>query len=541
MLFILEQWASGVEAALRCRYLSVESRGPTPGSGGGGTLRTATGYVLFGGALLVTLHDWLGLGGSGLDSFVNGALYDAVVVSAGLACLLKARGAGRERGAWLAIAAAVLCWAASEIYWTAFLAGDPSPPYPSPADLGYLAFYPLAATGVYLLVKARARELDWRLWMDGLIAALGTAALGAALVFEFVADRTTGTPLQVATTLAYPLGDILMLALVIGVVALTRWRPGRTWSLLLVGLAALVFADVAYTLQSTGANLPGGDWIEPIYLLAAACIGAEAWQARADTIRPGARFDGWRELMVPGFFATVMIGLFAMQYFSRASVLTTVLWAATMIAVIARLGMSVRDNKRLLEQVRTDQLTGLGNQGRMQVDLATRCLTAAEEPLTLLLLDLNGFKRYNDTFGHPAGDAMLTRLGGRLKHAVGTDGCAYRVGGDEFAVLTSCRSGHRAGVSKRAAEALTASGSGFDLDAAWGAVTIPTEADTPAAAMQLADVRMYAQKESRRISHDLIEIKPGEIDARLKGRGRREALEYGKQDRGDLGSAGGVV
>ena len=74
--------------------------------------------------------------------------------------------------------------------------------------------------------------------------------------------------------------------------------------------------------------------------------------------------------MVPAFFAAVMIGLFAMQYFSHASGLTTVLWAATMIAVIVRLAISVRENKRLLEQVRTDHLTGLGNQGRMQVDLA---------------------------------------------------------------------------------------------------------------------------------------------------------------------------
>jgi hypothetical protein len=44
--------------------------------------------------------------------------------------------------------------------------------------------------------------------MDGAIAALGTAALGAAFVFDFVADKTEGTPLEVATTLAYPLGDI---------------------------------------------------------------------------------------------------------------------------------------------------------------------------------------------------------------------------------------------------------------------------------------------------------------------------------------------
>ena len=91
-----------------------------------------------------------------------------------------------------------------------------------------------------------------------------------------------------ATTLAYPLGDVAMLSLVVGVVALTRWRPGRTWSLLLAGLSALVVADVAYTLQSTGSTLPEGSWIEPIYLIAAVCLGAVglAAKAAAITIRP---------------------------------------------------------------------------------------------------------------------------------------------------------------------------------------------------------------------------------------------------------------
>jgi len=504
----------------------MEASRPAPAGLSRHVPRAAIGAVLFGGALLVMLHDWVGVGGGDLTGFVNGPLYDAVVVSAGLACLLRARGAGAERNAWLTIAASILCWAAAEVYWTAFVLNNPTAPYPSPADIGYLAFYPLAAAGVYLLVRARAQELDWRLWMDGLIAALGTAALGAALVFEFVADRASGSALEVATTLAYPLGDILLLALVVGVVALTRWRPGRTWSLLLAGLGVMVVADVAYTLQSTGGSLPGGDWVEPIYLLAAACLGALAWQPRTDTIRSGARFDGWRELMVPAFFAAVMIGLFAMQYFSHASGLTTVLWTATMIAVIARLGISVRENKRLLEQVRTDQLTGLGNQGRLQQDLASRCRRAVEEPLTLLLLDLNGFKRYNDTFGHPAGDEILIRLGGQLKLAVGGDGSAYRIGGDEFAVLITCAEAHRDEVVKRAAEALTTSGKGFELSAAWGAVSIPGEADEPLAAMQLADVRMYAQKESRRpADDDAIEIPLGEVSPRLSGPRDSEALE----------------
>ncbi len=490
-------------------------------------LRTAFGVVLFGGAAVVALYDWLGVGSSFLDDPINGPLYDAVVVCAGLVCLVRASDAGRERSAWLFIAASVLAWAAGEIYWTAYIEANPNAPYPSPADIGYLAFYPLAAAGLYKLLRARASELDWRLWMDGLIATLGTAALGAALIFEFVADRTSGSTIQVATTLAYPLGDIVLLSLVVGIAALTRWHPGRTWTLLLAGLMTMSIADVAFTLQSFEASLPGGDWVEPIYLISAVFIGAAAWQPATGTIRRDARFDGWRELMVPAFFAAVMIALFAMQYFSSASGLTTLLWAATMIAVICRLGLSVRENKRLLEQVRTDHLTGLGNQGRMQVDLASRCARADEQPLTLLLLDLNGFKRYNDTFGHPAGDAMLERLGAQLKAAVGADGAAYRMGGDEFAVLTAADDGRHGPVAKRAAEALTASGKGFELNAAWGTVTIPEEADTPTAAMQLADVRMYAQKESRRIAHDdAIEIEGADVSVELGPVGDSEAFEH---------------
>jgi diguanylate cyclase (GGDEF)-like protein len=465
-------------------------------------VRKLVGAVLFGGAAAAILHDWVGIGGPGVGSAVNGPVYDAAVVAAGLACLLRARESEAERAAWLAVGAAVLAWAAGEIYWTLYIEGNAAAPYPSPADVGYLAFYPLAVAGIYLLVRARAKELDPRLWMDGAIAALGTGALGAALIFEFVADRAGGSGLEVATTLAYPLGDIVLVSLAVGVVALTRWRPGRTWSLLLGGLAAMAAADVAYTLQTYGAALPSGNWIEPIYLFAAVFIGAEAWQPKAEKIEPEARFDGWRELVVPGIVAVTMVGLVAMQYFNHANALTTVLWAATMLAVVGRLALSLRTNKALLEQVQTDRLTGLGSKARLDIDLDARCRAAAEEPLAVALLDLNGFKRYNDRFGHPAGDEMLSQLGGRLGAAVAPEGFAYRTGGDEFVVLIDGDADAGA-VTKRAAEALSTRGYGYDISASCGVAAVPEEADGPRPAMQLADVRMYAQKESRRLAGPL--------------------------------------
>jgi diguanylate cyclase (GGDEF)-like protein len=308
----------------------------------------------------------------------------------------------------------------------------------------------------------------------------------------------------VATTLAYPLGDIAMLAMVVGVVALTGWRPGRTWSLLLAGLTALVVADIAFTLQLTEEALPGGSWVEPFYLFSAVCLGASVWQpAEAAEITSPGEGERRREVVVPAVFASVMIGLFAMQYFSATSGLSTVLWAATMTTVIVRLAMSDRENKTLLEQVRTDPLTGLANQGRMQVDLPLRVELASEEsPVMLLLFDLNGFKHYNDTFGHPAGDQLLERLGGALRDAVGEDGTAYRIGGDEFCVLLTCARERFDSVARAATMALTASGPGFDVSSARGAVQIPAEESEPSAVLQLADVRMYAQKESRRLAHE---------------------------------------
>jgi two-component system, cell cycle response regulator len=482
-------------------------------------VRKAVSAILFAGASLVILHDWVGIGGSELDTAVNGATYDAVVVCAGLACLTRALRGGPERTAWIAISASVLAWAAGEIWWTLYIEGNANAPYPSPADVGYLAFYPLAVLGLYLLVRARTSELDPRLWMDGLIAALGTGALGAALIFEFVADRASGSTIEVATTLAYPFGDVVLISLVIGVISLTRWRPGGTWTLLLGGLAVMAVADVAFTLQSYDAGVPGGDWVEPIYLLSAVLIGAEAWAPQADPIQPDARFDGWREMVVPGIVAAAMIALVVMQYFDHASALTTLLWSATMLAVIGRLVLSLRENKRLLEQVRTDPLTGLGSQARLQMDLEARGRRGGAEPVTVILLDLNGFKRYNDTFGHPSGDKMLGLLGKRLGVAVEPEATAYRLGGDEFLVLAEGGLvdrglAERGAFAVRAAEALTARGSGFDLSAAWGIASVPEEADSLAEAMQLADVRMYAQKESRRLAGPLSELEREAVEQR---------------------------
>jgi diguanylate cyclase (GGDEF)-like protein len=171
---------------------------------------------------------------------------------------------------------------------------------------------------------------------------------------------------------------------------------------------------------------------------------------------------------------------------------------AELIAKAGHAASEILANQALREQAVTDALTGLGNRRRLGADLGAALQRAsAANPALLLLFDLDGFKAYNDTFGHLAGDQLLTRLGARLSDAVAGHGSAYRLGGDEFCVLMHVDGEDVDDLIDRAAAALTDSGQQFAVRASFGAVLLPHEADSPDHALQLADERMYAQKRGR--------------------------------------------
>jgi diguanylate cyclase (GGDEF)-like protein len=152
----------------------------------------------------------------------------------------------------------------------------------------------------------------------------------------------------------------------------------------------------------------------------------------------------------------------------------------------------------LREQALTDALTKLGNRRKLAADLDERMPVAtASNPLVLIIFDLDGFKSYNDTFGHLAGDAVLARLGSKLAAAIASHGTAYRLGGDEFCVLLAAESAEIQSVVAAAAGALEERGENFEVGASYGAVLIPHEATTLDYALQLADERMYARKKGR--------------------------------------------
>jgi diguanylate cyclase (GGDEF)-like protein len=171
------------------------------------------------------------------------------------------------------------------------------------------------------------------------------------------------------------------------------------------------------------------------------------------------------------------------------------LLALALLALVGSIAMLALGARGVRRELATDSLTGLYNRRALMAELPRACERASEDqPSYLWFFDLNGFKQYNDSFGHVAGDTLLARLGERLRRTVGPFGGAYRLGGDEFCVLLTDPVADPHALFLLARSALVERGGGFSITAAAGAVELPREAQSPTEAMHLADERMYRTK-----------------------------------------------
>jgi diguanylate cyclase (GGDEF)-like protein len=421
-----------------------------------------------------------------------------VLVAVGL-CFMRAFTQREDRAAWALIGAGLLAWTAGDFVWTIWLDNVANPPYPSLADGLYLSLYPATYFGLSLLMRAHFRQSGAGVWLDGLIVGLTLAALGAAIVFPAVLSTTEGDAASVGVNLAYPFADLMLLVFVAVGFALSGWRPGRQWLLIGAAIAVTAIADMVYVYQVAKGSYVEGNILDTLWPGSMALMAFAAWQPAAR--RPQSRGATRHTILLPTAFAVVALALLVDAAVSKHPLtgLSVVLATLALLAAGTRAGLTYLENVRMLRlQTRdatTDALTQLGNRRQMMADLDAAARRARRgQPVTLAFFDLDGFKRYNDSFGHGAGDALLVRLGAALADAVEGSGAAYRLGGDEFCVLLggelSCED-DRIG---RAQAALAERGTGFVVTASCGVVNLPRDTDDVSAALNLADERMYADK-----------------------------------------------
>ena len=323
--------------------------------------------------------------------------------------------------------------------------------------------------------------------------------------------------------LAYPLADALLLGIVVAVLGLTGWRLDRTWSCIVAGTTVLALADSAFLYQAASGSANDSRYSTRRGRWRCSCSRPRRGSRLESSARFGSR-DA-RLLAVPAVFGLTSLAILVYGQFESLNTPAVVLAATSMLAVIARMALHVPGEAAPALGDADRGPDGRAHRDRQPAQADGRPRREARRARArrvLLLLDLDGFKGYNDSFGHPAGDALLARLAKKLADAVAAEGEVYRIGGDEFCVLGRSTHDRRDGFASGAAEALQEHGEGFRITAAYGAVSLPEEAADVAEALRLVDGRMYDEKDGRRASagrqsRDVLLRALYERDDRLQG------------------------
>jgi diguanylate cyclase (GGDEF)-like protein len=339
--------------------------------------------------------------------------------------------------------------------------------------------------------RGRATVLLAVIWL------LGLAALGAVIEFERRVDATRQAQVVIAK-MHNEQGDLLAIAFAPATTAKTAADSRKQTTLLLTSAEQVMDGSVAKLASLVNSAAPARiatldrQYFVFVNRLAGLVAGGASRQAALEhgtSVEPGGieyRLTG--ELVG----ADSAYGADAARSKNVALLGTVGAILFLLIGFSVAFGQSVRSRRRSHFDSITDGLTGLGNRRKLFADMgnAVASLTG-KKMITVAIFDLDGFKAYNDTFGHPAGDALLARLGNRLAATVAGRGNAYRIGGDEFVISTA--SADPQSLVTAAQAALTETGEGFSIGCSVGSTDIQA-GTTLDQALHIADQRLYTNK-----------------------------------------------
>ena len=400
------------------------------------------GVTYFLGYALWLAFGWGGAGVLIVVSDVGSLVAEGLVL---LCVMLAIRStAGRQRTAWVALAAGMASWFVGDAIWAFYELGLATEvPFPSLADLGYLGFYICTLFVLVMLPTGNAGVTLARLFLDGLLMAVSLFALAWVAGLDDVVAAGGTDPFSFALSLFYPLADVALFTM--AALMLSRAGPGQrlTISLLAGGIAAVAIADSVYVyLDINGTYLSGNYidilWMGGLMLMAAGALVAARGRWHVVDSRDATQRAVWVPY-VPLLVAVVPSVWYLFDGKNPGPILAALLLLTA--TVLVRQVLFVAENRRLLatvtDQALRDPLTSLANRALFGDRLAHAVAMHARDgrEVAVLSLDLDDFKLVNDSLGHLAGDAVLIEVADRLRRSVRTGDTVARLGGDEFAVL----------------------------------------------------------------------------------------------------------
>jgi diguanylate cyclase (GGDEF)-like protein len=464
------------------------------------------------------------------DRAYDVGLFNLAYLPAIAACWSAARHVRPERLAWRSLAVALLLNVLGNSMRTLAAGTSGNGPYPVAIDVLPLVAYLLLYVAVVGLIRARVPRFHPSMWLDGVIGAFATTALGVAFLIGPYLHPADGRPALPLVNLALPALDVLLLALLVAVGSILGMRLDRSLVRVVGALLFVLLGDVLLFVRTVdGTYVDGGPtdltWLVGICLAVSAAHGAGSAPPSVAQERDGRSRLGLRLLALPLTAILASLGLLAAGWGDQLPSLAALLAIACVVAAIARTAVTFREVRAFHEvkqQARTDELTGLANrrallhQGERVLAFAT-----ARRPAALLLLDLDGFKEVNDSLGHHAGDELLRQIGPRLQSALRPGDVLARLGGDEFAVLVP-----EAGLAEAQERAerlrelmlapFTVEGVRLHVGVSIGVATAPVPAATVIELLRCADVAMYAAKAGREGVHVYVPDPQGGTGDRLR-------------------------
>jgi diguanylate cyclase (GGDEF)-like protein len=430
-------------------------------------------------------------------------------VAAAAACLLTARHVrGRARTVWALFTAGLACWAVTDLTAAALFARGATLPVIGPMDIGWIAFYPLVLTGVVLLYERLRPERGWQGLLDSHALVIGVACL--AWVTTLGPAVSTRDTLDVTVSALYPALDLLS-CIGLGWVLLRHGRATPDWLRWIV--AALACQAVAGLAALEGAAI-GISAIEGPVTSAAYVMASLMWVS-AGRRRMARHERSWRPGLhsAPPAWSRVLpfLGAGAVQlaaFLSGSRVLGLVAGAVWCLAGL-RIVETMRINQRLIEErdrlLITDPLTGVNNRRYFEAELTRAAARAMRsgEPLALISFDLDRFKAVNDTFGHGAGDDLLSAVSAAATGVIRAGDVLCRLGGDEFVVIAPDADGAGgAGIAERIRTAIKEAAErvipGGGVTSSLGVASIPEHGLHPTDVLLHADEALYSAKSAGR-------------------------------------------
>ncbi|GAA0485626.1 hypothetical protein Ade02nite_09170 [Paractinoplanes deccanensis] len=375
-------------------------------------------------------------------------LYNAFgFASAGAVVLGVRRNRPRRAGVWYWFAAALALWAVGDVVYELQYFSWDWESFPAPADVPYLAAYPMFAVGAYQMIKGRISGRDRAGLLDAAIVSTSLSLLSWSFLMRPIAiDESLGL-LQRLASLAYPAGDLLLLIMVVRLLTTPGARTA-SYRLLIAGICATLVSDIGYavinmfTLYTDG--LLDAGWLA-MYLLWGAAALHPSMRALSEVAPDRAeRFTNRRLalLAVASLLAPIVLvvqGLTDPASIDWAAIaLSSVILFLLVLWRMAGLISRVQDQAAQLRALaHNDALTGVPNRRAWDLELSREMAKAVRsgERVAVALIDIDHFKRYNDTHGHPAGDRLLKEAAAAWRDQLRAGDLLARYGGEEFGVL----------------------------------------------------------------------------------------------------------